>query len=61
MIYFFRLNIVTRLESVSTPTIVDETTAATATPRQRLKRPRLEIDDDDIAAMNSDEEVKESV
>jgi hypothetical protein len=38
-----RLNIGHRLESVSTPTIINDT----ATPRQRLKRPRLEVDDDD--------------
>jgi hypothetical protein len=46
------LNIGTRLGSVSTPTINDQTTAATATPRQRLKRPRLEIDDDDVVITN---------
>ena len=36
-----RLNIGHRLESVSTPTIINDT----ATPLQRLKRPRLEVID----------------
>ncbi len=46
-----RLNIGTRLGSVSTPTIINETTT-TITTRQRLKRPRLEIDDDDVVITN---------
>lgn len=54
----FRLNIGTRLGTISTPTIIDEpittTTTTTMTTRQRLKRPRLEIDDDDVIITNGD-------
>lgn len=52
----FRLNIGSRLATVATPTIVDETTTTmtTMTTRQRLKRPRLEIDDDDVVITNGD-------
>lgn len=48
----FRLNIGTRPGLVATPTVVEETTMTTMTTRQRLKRPRLEIDDDDIVIAN---------
>ena len=48
----FRLNIGTRPGLIATPTIVEETTMTTMTTRQRLKRPRLEIDDDDIVIAN---------
>jgi len=49
------LNIGSRLGSVSTPTINDDTPAPIATPsstRQRNKRPRLEVDDDDVIITN---------
>jgi hypothetical protein len=50
---FSRLNIGSRLESVATPTVVEESTATTTmTTRHRLKRPRLEIDDDDVIIAN---------
>ncbi len=51
VVLIIRLNIGTRLGSVSTPTIINETTT-TITTRQRLKRPRLEIDDDDVVITN---------
>jgi len=47
------LNIGSRLGSVSiingnaTPTINDESATPSSTQRLRLKRPRLEVDDDD--------------
>ncbi len=48
------MNIGCRLGSVSTPTINDDTPAPPiATQRLRLKRPRLEVDDDDIIITNS--------
>jgi len=42
----FRLNISSRLGSISTPTISEESMPTQRTTR--AKRPRLEIDDDDI-------------
>lgn len=48
----FRLNIGSRLESVSTPTINDDIPTPSSTQRLRLKRPRLEVDDDDIIITN---------
>ncbi len=47
------MNIGCRLGSVSTPTINDDTPAPITTQRLRLKRPRLEVDDDDIIITNS--------
>ncbi len=45
------MNIGSRLGSVSTPIINEDTPAPIAT-RQRNKRPRLEVDDDDVIITN---------
>jgi hypothetical protein len=53
-----RLNIGSRLGSVSTPIMINDTPAPppiatpSSTQRLRLKRPRLEVDDDDIIVTN---------
>ena len=51
---FIRLNIGNRNGSAPTPTISEEPPAAVVSPmpRLRLKRPRLEIDDDDVVITN---------